>query len=242
MMAKWGTLLASILFLCLNATGQAETLKLYSIDAPPLTMETGPKKGFVLDIALEAAKRAGYEAELVFIPWKRAQLEVSEGKNSLIIFARTPERDDLYTWVTPLYKMDRAFATLGKQIDSYDQARSQLKQIIVGLGSPQETLLKNNQFTNDQVYSLRIGQKEAEILTAGRADGWFHPVPEMLWRWKEAGSTQKLVVGNPVSSVDVFLACSKNCDAALVQKLAKAVDSMKADGRSDALAAAYLAH
>lgn len=219
----------------------AETLRIYSVDAPPLTMDRPDQRGFVAEITLEALNRAGYRGEMSFIPWKRGQQEVAEGENLLIIpFARSPAREPHYTWIANIYTVDRSFAAVGKSIDSYEQARAELTSIIVGQGTAQEELLKSKGFPPSQLRIIRVGQKETEVLSANGDEAWFNGTPETLWKWKNSGRPEKIVIGKAVDRNDVYLACSLRCSPQIVERLKAAVDGMKADGTAQRMIDAYL--
>lgn len=224
-----------------TATVRAEALKIYSVDAPPMTMDNPSQRGFVAEITLEALKRAGYDAEMIFIPWKRGQQEVAEGENLLIIpFSRTSAREANYTWIAPIFKLERSFAAIGKSIDSYDQAKAELKSVIVGQGSAQEELLKAAGFTASQMRIVKIGQKETDLLSPQGEDAWFNGTPETLWRWKQAGRTETLVVGKAIDANDIYLACSLKCSPRIVERLQAAVAALEADGTLQRVMDKYL--
>lgn len=233
--------LAALAVTTASAATQAETLKIYSVDAPPMTMESATEHGFVADITIEALKRAGYAAEMIFIPWRRGQQEVADGENLLIIpFSRTPAREANYTWIAPIFALERSFATLGTPIDSYEQAKTSLKNILVGQGSAQEELLKSQGFPQNQMQLVRIGQKETDLLGMERADAWFNGTPETLWKWKKSGRTEKLVIGKAVDANDIYLACSLKCAPDIVGRLQVAVKTMVTDGSVQRITDQYL--
>ncbi|MFP5512897.1 MAG: substrate-binding periplasmic protein [Alphaproteobacteria bacterium] len=223
------------------ASAGAETLKIYSVDAPPLTMDQPDQRGLIAEVTLEALKRAGYRGEMSFIPWKRGQQEVAQGENLLIIpFARSPAREANYTWIANIFTVERSFAAVGKSIDSYDQARAELTSIIVGHATAQEELLKSKGFPPSQLRIIRVGQKETEVLSANGDEAWFNGTPETLWKWKQSGRPEKIVIGKAVDQNDVYLACSLKCSPQIVEKLKAAVDGMKADGTAQRIIDAYL--
>lgn len=223
------------------APAMADALKIYSVDAPPMTMDQADQHGFVADITLEALKRAGYPGEIIFDPWKRGQQEVAEGENLLIIpFARTPAREPHYTWIAKIFTTERSFATVGKSIDSFEQAKAELTSIIVGQGTAQEELLKAKGFTQTQLRTLKVGQRETEVLSPKGDEAWFNGTPETLWKWKKSGRPEKIVIGKPVSSDDIYLACSLKCSPQIVETLKTAVDAVIADGTAQRISDQYL--
>ncbi|AWU95810.1 substrate-binding periplasmic protein [Azospirillum ramasamyi] len=241
------TVSLAVIAVCASAAAApaaAETLRIYSVDAAPMTMVTMDRqdqRGFVAEITLEALKRAGYQGEMQFIPWKRGQQEVAEGENLLIIpFARSPSREARYTWIAKIFTLDRSFAAVGKSIDSYDQARAELTSIIVGRGTAQEELLKSKGFPPSQLRTIQVGQKETEVLSANGDEAWFNGTPETLWKWKHSGRPERIVIGKAVDQNDVYLACSLKCSPQIVEKLKAAVEGIKADGTAQRIMDAYL--
>lgn len=223
------------------SVANAETLKVYSVDAPPMTMDNAKQSGFVAEITIDAMKRAGYTAEFVFVPWKRGQQEVTEGTNQLIIpLSRTPAREANYTWIAPIYRLERTFAAIGKSIDSYEQAKAELNSVIVGQGSAQEELLKANGFPPGRMRSVRIGQREVDLLRADGLDAWYNGTPETRWKWRQSGRTEALVIGKPIDANDIYLACSPKCDPLIVDRLRTAVLTLVADGTAQRIIDSYL--
>jgi polar amino acid transport system substrate-binding protein len=217
----------------------ARTLEIYTLDAPPLVIEKGDNHGIHGDVLLEAVKRAGFDAQLVFLPWRRGQITVANGVDLLIIpFARTPEREPNYTWIANIYTVERTFATLDAPIDSIEQAKSRNTLIMVGQGATQGDFLRNNGISNLQ--SQPVGVSEIEMLTKGRVTSWFNSTPETLWKWKQSGHKEKLFIGKPITSDEVWVACSKKCSSDITGPIAEAIDAMRQDGSLKKIIDKYL--
>jgi len=58
-----------------------KTVSLASLEWPPYIGQALPNKGYVAQIAVEAFARAGYEVNIVFLPWNRAVKETLQGKH-----------------------------------------------------------------------------------------------------------------------------------------------------------------
>lgn len=212
-----------------NAT--ARTLEIYTLNAPPLVIEEGNNHGILGDVLLEAVKRIGADAQLIFLPWLRGQDIVANGENMLIIpFVRTPEREPNYTWISNVYTIERTFATLDAPIDSIEQAKTQNTTILVGKGSAQEQLLLRSGIDKSSLHSQIIGRSEIDMLDMGRVGAWFNSTPETLWKWKQSENKKKIIIGKAISTDDVYIACSKKCSADVTDPIAKAIDAMKQDG------------
>lgn len=216
-------------------------VEFYAPEAPPLTMLTqNEQHGIVGDIALKAVTMAGYSANLLSPPWPRAQREVSIGRDMLIApLTRTQSREDNFTWIAPILTMDRTFFSLTKRVDSFEEAKKAFKLIAVGLGTAQETRLRDEGFPASQIYPLKIGENPAQMLLKGRVDAWFNGVPETRYFWQQV-SDQPLVMSRILMTANLYLACSKNCDPVMVEKLRTALDTLEADGTQERIEAGYM--
>lgn len=217
------------------------TVDMYVAEAPPLSMvQEASRHGIVGDITLKAASLAGYNLHLMSLPWSRAQRTVQAGDNQLIIpLSRTAEREAHYTWIAPVLTLDRAFFSLDEPVQSYEQARKTYRRIGVGLGSAQEQELYDKGFAPEQIYLLKIGENPAQMLLLGRIDAWFNGISETRYIWRQV-STRHLWASPVLMTTDVYLACSKNCDEAMIQRFKAAIEALRKDGTIQRVANAYL--
>lgn len=213
----------------------------YFPEAPPLTMANqGDQHGIAGDVTLKAMEMAGYTANFLSPPWPRAQRDVSSGKDMLIApLSRTQNRENSFTWIAPLLTMDRTFFSLDQRVESFEEAKKAFKLIAVGIGSAQEMRLREEGFAASQIYPLKIGDNPAQMLLKGRVDAWFNGVPESRYIWKQL-SDRPLVMSRVLMTADIYLACSKDCDPQMVEKLRTAVETLQANGTADKIEAGYL--
>jgi polar amino acid transport system substrate-binding protein len=238
-------------FITLTGTawaGGPSSVELYLSQSPPLTvLEPTDQEGnnaitgIVGEVTVKAAALAGYDLHPQALPWARSQRIVQTGKNQLIIpLSRTPGREDQYTWIAPVMTMDRAFFSLDKQVDTFEQARQAYGRVAVGMGSAQEQVLRDQGFSAKQIYSLKIGENPALMLLLGRVDAWFNGVPETRYFWPQV-SDRPLLASPALMKSDLYLACSKICDPMMVHDLRKAIESLRKDGTVQRITDAYLA-
>lgn len=216
------------------------SIDLYLLDAPPLTLlgQDG-RYGIVGDATRKAASMAGYDLHLVSVPWSRAQRTVATGQDQLIIpLTRTPDREAQYTWIAPVMTMDRAFFSLDKRVENFAQARTTYHRIAVGMGSAQEVKLREEGFSDEQIYPLKIGENPAQMLLLGRVDAWFNGVPESRHIWDEV-STRPLLMSPALMTSDLYLACSRQCAQPLVERLRAALDALRANGTLERMVEDY---
>ncbi|SEJ64976.1 ABC transporter substrate-binding protein [Pseudomonas sp. NFR16] len=237
----WVRHLTGALVMGSSALFAAPSVPVYVPEAPPLTMlNDGDRHGIAGDLALKAMDMAGYSATFLSPPWPRAQRDVANGKNLLIApLTRTQSRENSFTWIAPLLTMDRTFFSLDRRVDSFDEARKAFKLIAVGIGSAQETRLREEGFPASQIYPLKIGDNPAQMLVKGRVDAWFNGVPETRYIWKQI-SDRPLVMSRVLMTANLYLACSKECDSQMVESLRKALDTLQSDGTAARIEASYL--
>ncbi|MFJ5297423.1 substrate-binding periplasmic protein [Pseudomonas sp. NPDC088368] len=214
---------------------------LYVPEAPPLTMlNQADAHGIVGDIVVQAMAMTGYSGNFVSPPWPRAQREVSNGKDMLIApLTRTQSREGLFTWIAPVMTMDRTFFSLDQRVDTFDEAKKAFKLIAVGIGTAQETRLREEGFPASQIYPLKIGENPAQMLLKGRVDAWFNGVPETRYIWKQI-SDRPLVMSRVLMTANLYLACSKDCDPQMVERLRTALDTLEANGTSARIESGYV--
>lgn len=218
-----------------------ETVEFLIPEAPPLTIASeGGRHGIVGDVVLQALRRSGYTSEVRALPWARAQKYATEKDNVLIApLSRTPEREGRFTWIAPIMRMDRAFFSLEHKVASFEEARQRYKVIAVGLGSAQEEILRSKGFAPEQIYAVKIGENPAQLLLKGRVDAWFNGVQESRYIWEHV-SNRPLLMSPPMVSHDLYLACSRVCDADLVGSVAKTIETMRNDGYIEKVKHHYL--
>ena len=237
--------LCCILVAALFAAGVSadEPLKLYMPDAPPLTLHHyAGGHGMVGDVTLAALARLGKLTEIVAEPWPRAQANVAKGHNLLIIpLSRTPEREDLYTWIAPVMELERAFFSLDDPVENFAQARERYSRVGVGLGTAQVAILQREGFRDEQIVQLTLGENPVHLLNLGRIDAWFTGVPEALYIWEGSSYREQNLRRSPtLASTGLYLSCSKECDAHLVEQLRTAIAELEKAGISQRLRQAYL--
>lgn len=228
----------------ISAAG-ADPLDIHIADAPPITIPTGStRNGVVGDVALKAIAMAGYKAQIQSLPWPRSQLHVSRGSNQLIIpLSRTPDREDKFTWIAPIMPMQRAFFTMDAPVTSFSEAKNRYKSIAVGAGTAQLELLVQQGFSENQIHILKLGDSPLRMLQLGRIDAWFTGVPEGLYDWPDSemkSISSKLKMSPVLHSVDLYLACSIDCDADIVKRLRAAINTLRVDGTIEKISRAYL--
>jgi polar amino acid transport system substrate-binding protein len=232
--------LATILTLPADGKTASPSLSVMSVEARPLSSSDPKESGLTLELVAEAARRADLSTQVKFIPWRRAQEMVSGGTDLLITpLARTQEREDRYTWIARLYRLERVLATLDKQINNLQEALAERRIILVGAGTAQEQLLRSSGYPSELILTAKVGEREIDLLLNGRAQAWLNSSLESRWRWHQAQRSERLIIGEPIQNDDIYLACSRQCSANLVARLQRAFETMARDGTTDRLLDRY---
>jgi polar amino acid transport system substrate-binding protein len=210
-------------------------VRLYVMDVPPYALIGSDRHGILGDVALEALKRSDFQAKIIETPNARALHDVPQLSNALIVpLARLKEREADFTWIARIVTVERAFFSMGRRVHSFVEAKKQFQRIGVERGSAAGAILRAHGFTDDRLVEVPLDAMAPKMLRAGRIDAWLGVV--------HAGDvTDPGLVKSPVpgASTEQYLACSKDCDAGLVKKLAEAVKAMDEDGTIRRIEAGY---
>ncbi len=185
-----------------------------------------------------ALQRAGYSVAVQNAPWARAQKRTQESRDVLIVpLSRTPEREAHYTWVANIQPLYRAFFTLDNPVSSLEEARQRYRLVAVGLGSAQEEILRRAGFTSTQLYPLKLGDRPIQLVRRGRVDAWFTTDLEGRHQWD---SGPALAMSTLLAPLDMYIACSLQCDPVLVGAVHDALESMRRDGSLQRISERYV--
>jgi polar amino acid transport system substrate-binding protein len=225
-----------------SAAGSCKELTLYLMEVPPLTLNEPTRKGVVGDIVIEAIRRAGHTPKLVVVPSARAMTMVqSEGSRDelLIPLARQSAREDHYTWIAPVIKVNRAFFALERNVNSFADARASLRHIAVARGTAGVNILREQGFSDTQIYQVADTVAGAKMLLLGRVDAWYGPALQFREWQRSEDPKRRAKMGTPLGATFNYLACSLRCDPLMRTQLADAIAKMRKDGSIKAIETRY---
>ncbi|MCV2369733.1 substrate-binding periplasmic protein [Roseateles oligotrophus] len=156
------------LALCSAAAGAAQTVAICVGDFQPYNSPALPQGGPVIQIAVEAMHRSGYELKVEFMPWARVLKDGSEGRCGILGIWRNAERELIFDFSQPLIQQELGFfARRGSKHEYKDAA--QLTELVIGVerGSYLPPLLTSKDLRFDPAGSL---QKNLLKLARGRID------------------------------------------------------------------------
>lgn len=233
---------AFILLFANSIIGRAEQQELhfYVPNSPPQGLPSGEKKGIMVDVAVEAARRAGYRATIEMLPWPRTLAYVKGGKNLFIAgLSRHQSREDSYTWVYPVFTLWRTFITTGQRIDSYEEGRTKLKSVATHFGSLEISMLQEKGFSESQIVKITNETDQIDFLLSRRIDALYRPAVEIQWLTRGRQGVEKLVYGELMQPTSQYIACSLDCSEDIVLNLQSALKAMDEDGTLQRIIGSY---
>jgi len=215
------------------APAWAGDMRVYTeLSANAMLKKSNRRTGGDANIVREILARAGSDAQIEIVPWKRGyQALLTEENVALFPTTLTKDREPLFHWVGPLFRLKWIFLAKrgsGLKINSLDDARK-VKSIGTYQHDAKEQFLLSQGFTN--LMSTNTGVVNFNKLVEGRVDLVItsnlgvHMVSELAKL-----SPDEFEVVFTVREVDLYLALSKATDQAIVDEWRAAFESMKEDG------------
>lgn len=226
--------LAALALVCGLAAAE---LTVYTEESPPINFtENGKVTGSATDIVREVLKRAGQPDKIEVVNWTRGYKEVQEKANiALYSTTRNEKRESLFQWVGPVARKKWVlFAKKGgPKIASLDDAKK-VKAIGTYKDDAKEMFLKEKGFTN--LDSSAKDEANPKKLDAGKIDLWITGDSEGPAVAKAAGLDPAILEpALVVKTAELYIAVSKQTDAATVTALHTAYEAMKVDGTLDGI-------
>ena len=225
----------------------AKELRLLAAELPPYTFQVppasvseipGPGQGFVHDVVVEMAKRAGHSGRIEYLPWAEAQrIAKTEPNIGILSLTRSPEREKEYRWIAKILTDDLiVVGGQGIDVSALDKVRDRPTGVLARSGA--EALLKERGFTRIQPQAEEW--MNARLMRQRRLDAWLAPRLMIIYATVEArGDLGALTFGEIVRSSEIWLAGSRDLPDAEVAKWQKAFEAVKADGTYQRIADQY---
>ncbi|WP_316897369.1 ABC transporter substrate-binding protein [Pseudodesulfovibrio indicus] len=228
--ALWAAL---CFILLLPGQARAKELRvLAEMTARSVRIENGNLTGWAVEIVQEIMDRSGIRAEIEPTPWARAY-SVALARPDVALFptTRTKERDSLFHWVGPIFRVQWSFlARKGSDIviRSLDDAR-RVRSIGTYIKDARDRFLEDHGFTN-----LERSASEESIyrkLEYGRLDLIVGSNTGLAGIAETTGvDPKKFVEVFPLKEVDLYIALSHATAPETVTAWQKAFEGMKTDG------------
>ena len=229
----FGTLLlAAIVTMTAVAAHAAD--KVVAANYPPIMIEGDERRpGFAIEILHEAARRAGRDVAITFVPFQRAMHILQNDPATLmpaLFYGKS--RNDAFLWLDKIQTAKLRFATVSGHVDDLETARA-LGTIAVENESTPHVFLRDLGFQNLVVVSTP--EASARMLLNDRVDAWLQSQSITRQTWTELELPEPLVQGEIVHEVPIFLVASPTLPEEVVIAYRKALNSMRGDGTMKAI-------
>lgn len=233
----------------LTLSGQAEMIHVVGTEYPPFTHtspEDGKPTGFAIELLQTMFEDLSIDSRIELFTWKRAEVLLTDNPNTLALMARTEQRETLYKWVGPVYPrtlyLYRLKTRPDLQLNTIDDVKSYKVGVVRGYASVTEVLNAGVPQNNlDEVSADSLNIKK---LFSHRID--FLPNNDMVLAHllRQEGysfdQVEHAFVITPEGQSYFYYGLNRSTDDALVQKLQNALETLKSDGRYDAILQRYL--
>lgn len=224
---------AALCGLCLTLAVEAESLRLYTEEYPPINFsQNGEPTGLATEVVREIMRRTGQQAPIEVVPWARGYQQARMRPNTgLFVAMRTREREALFHWVGPLTRNTTAFYALrgkGLKLSSVDQARA-VEKIAVPRDWYSHQHLQALGFAN--LYPVSGPGQVISMLKRGRVS--LMVLDDLsLNAFLGAGglAAEDVELLYEVMRNDSYIAFSLATEPALIARWQRELDAMKADG------------
>ncbi len=229
-------------------------LRVVTLFSPPYAFEyAGEVVGIAADSVREGLRRAGFEAEISMVPWKRALHMVQMGDADAIFNAvMTPERESFLYFANELLILEETVAF--KRTDSSVVLNSDLSQdqvVRLGIGSgfsygeKLDSVLQKSQ--SIKVESAPSVRRNIEKLMADRIDAFLADKYLALYSIKDLELQTELRIVSDEKGDTVVLGASqsylafsrKTMSSATAERFSRALKGMKLDGTFEAILKKY---
>jgi len=169
-------LLVAAIGLFVSHEASAQTFTIHTGVIAPYTNEAsnGKASGVIVEIMMGALSAAGIQYSVLdAVPWRRAQADAVEVANSLVSpFARTPQREPSWTWVSVILdeKMYIYTPKGAASPTSADDLKT-VKSLGVLAGGAPESIAKELGMES-VMQAVTLESQNAQKLVGGRLDAW----------------------------------------------------------------------
>lgn len=230
-------------------SAHAEMIQVVGTEYPPFTYtspENGKPTGFALELLQTMFEDLSLDSRMELFTWKRAEVMLTDNPNTLAFLARTEKRETLYKWVGPVYPRTLYLYRLKSrpelQLNTIDDVKPYKIGVVRGYASVTEVLNAGApQSSLDEVSADSLNIKK---LFTHRID--FLPNNDMVLAHllRQEGysfdQVERAFVITAEGQSYFYYGLNKATDDMLVQKLQQALDTLKSDGRYDAMLQRYL--
>ena len=210
-----------------------DPLKIYTEDYPPSAyVENGRFKGLSVEIVQEILRRINQPDTITMVPWARGyKLALSNAPVALFSATRFSQREDLFSWVGPLYRQHWGFYRWkgsGVSVPDMDAARK-----VARIGTyHQDAKMQYLQARGfDNLVPTNKNITNVKHLQRGNIDLWVSSDFNLAHLARQAGvHPAQLELAYAFHTVHNYIAFSKATSPHVIRLWQAVLDEMKADG------------
>lgn len=226
-------------------TEEMPVVKVGSDSYPPYNYldEDGIPTGIDIDLATEALKRMGYQAEFEYIDWEKKTELVDSGEIDCIwgCFSMEGRLND-YRWAGS-YMVSNQVVAVKKDSDISSLADLAGKNIAVqSTSKPEEIFLKRTDSRIPEVGNL-ISLEHRELMYTFLAKEYVDAVAShetSILQYMKDYDVEYRILDEPLMTVGIGAAFSKNDERGICEKLDETLEEMRKDGTSEKIIGKYL--
>ncbi len=227
--------------------GNLPKIRIGSDKYPPYVYldNNGDSTGIDVELAKEAFRRMGYQAEFINIDWEQKKTLLESGEIDCIwgCFSMDGRERD-YRWAGP-YMVSRQMIAVNKASDIYTFEDLNGKIIAVqSTGKPEEIFLtsKDPEIPEfKEIISLKDKSVQYAALDCGYVDAISAHETAILQYMKDYGADFR-ILEKPLLITGIGVAFSNDDDRGLEQKLNNTFEEMRKDGTMKMIIGKYLEH
>ena len=248
-MKTYTSFVTSILLLytsLFSIVSNAENIRLYTENFKPFQYmdEQGSIKGFGIEVVQAVFEKAGISIEgpIRIAVWDNAyQIALKDQNTAIFMTVRSKAREDLFKWVGPLATREMWLYKLKSREDIKVKSLSDAKQYLVGgyksaqtdylieLGFPRLDIVLKEELNFKKLLAGRIDlMPSSEILMISKLNDYGIPHT----------TVEKLIIFD--NRYQYYLALNKDTSDTIVDRLQKALDTLKENGRYQQIEDLYL--
>lgn len=218
----------------------AEPVKLVTGNGyKPFADEGLPNGGLVTDLVRQAYKNAGHQVKIDFMPWKRGERMMAEGKRvATFPYVETKERKKKYLYSDPVFVAEErpvVHKSDAGSIDSYDDLRGKTYCLPVGWKTGDPKLSEMVQHEEVEVVKPQEITSCFRMLKADRADftALERPTAILKKQQGEGAASEIHVEGLTLTRNGLHLIFGKNVDRSeeAREKFNRALDKLRESGK-----------
>ncbi len=214
---------------------------------PPFsyTDTNGKPTGLDTELATEAFRRMGYQAEFITIDWENKKELLEDGSIDCIWCCFSMEgRTDQYNWAGP-YMLSRQVIAVNPDSDIYTLQQLENKTVAVQATTKPEELFLSQENSNIPKVKSLFSMQNRELIYPMLSKGYVDAIAAhetSLQQYMNDYHVEYRILDEPLLTVGLGVAFSLDDNRGLDKELSATLEEMRKDGTSEEIIGQYLEH